>query len=111
MRYSKRTRNASEGAGMSDTMDKTRLLVAKRVEEDRPLVIAAVPEDMWEILPPEEWEVWKEQRAQELLEDWTAYDYIEVVVTIPSAQLAAMFEAREIAPTSVVLVAALDAIS
>lgn len=88
---------------MSDYLDKTRLLVAKREDEDYPLVIAAMPESTWEVIPPEDWDAWKRKRGEEMFDrDWTAYDYIEVIVTIPNAFLASMFAAREVVPTSVV---------
>jgi hypothetical protein len=87
---------------VSDYLDKTRLLVAKREDEKYPLVIAAMPESTWEVIPPEDWDVWKRKRGEEMFDrDWTAYDYIEVIVTIPNAQLAAMFDAREITPVAV----------
>jgi hypothetical protein len=87
---------------MSDMYDKTRLLVAKREDEDYPMVIAAMAETTWEIIPVEDWDEWKRKRAEEYFDsDWTAYDYIEVVITIPNADLLAMFMAREITPASV----------
>ena len=83
-------------------LDKTRLLVAKREDEDSPMVIGAMPQSTWEIIPPEDWDAWKRKTAEQFFDaDWTAYDYIEVVITIPVGQLAAMFDAREIAPMSV----------
>lgn len=87
---------------MADYMDKTRLLVAKREDERFPMIVAAMPETTWEIIPPDEWDEWKRKAGERMFDrDWTAYDYIEVVITIPSAQLAELFEAREITPTSV----------
>ena len=80
-------------------MDQTRLVVAKREDEKYPLIIAAMPQSTWEIIPVEEWDEWKRERARAFLDDdWTAYDYIEVVITIPTSRLAAMFNAREIVP-------------
>jgi hypothetical protein len=87
---------------MSDIYDKTRLVVAKRHDEKYPMVVAAMSESTWEIFDPEEWDRWRNKRAQEYFDaDWTEYEYIEVVVTIPSADLAALFDAREMTPTSV----------
>ncbi len=83
-------------------LDKTRLLVAKREDEECPLVIAAMPNSTWEVMHPEEWDRWKrEQAAAAFDDDWTAYDYIEVVITIAVGQLASMFSAREIEPRKV----------
>lgn len=87
---------------MPDFYDKTRLLVAKREDERYPMIIGAMPESTWEVIPPEDWDQWRRKRGEEhFSDDWTAYDYIEVIVTIPNAQLAAMFDARQIEPTSV----------
>lgn len=87
---------------MANYLDKTRLLVAKREDEQYPMVIAAMPQSTWEIIPPEDWDAWKRKRGEEMFDrDWTAYDYIEVIVTIPNKDLAAMFEAREIVPAGV----------
>jgi len=87
---------------MSDYLDKTRLLVAKREDEKWPMVIGAMPQSTWEIIPPEDWDEWKRKTAEKFFDaDWTAYDFIEVVITIPSEQLAALFDAREIAPTTI----------
>lgn len=85
-------------------LDKTRLLVAKREDESYPMVIAAMPQSTWEIIPPEEWDAWKRKRGEEMFsDDWTAYDYIEVIATIPNAQLAALFAAQNIVLTAVEL--------
>lgn len=87
---------------MSDYLDKVRLLVAKREDEDWPLVIAAMPESTWEVIPPEDWDKWKREASERMFDDdWTAYDYIEVVAEIPNATLAKMFEAREIQVSAV----------
>lgn len=75
-----------------DYDDKVRLLVAKREDEDIPYVIAAFPMSTWEIIPPEDWDSWKRERAEAFFDaDWTAYDYVEAVVTIPWRDLAQLF--------------------
>lgn len=87
---------------MTDYYDKTRLVVAKREDERYPMVIAAFPESTWEVIPPEEWDAKKRKWAEEFFDaDWPLYDYIEVIVTISNAELAAMFAAREITPVAV----------
>lgn len=87
---------------MSNLYDKTRLLVAKREDEDLPMVIAAMPESTWEIIPVEDWDRWKREAGERAFDaDWTAYDYIEVVMSFPVERLAEMFRAREIEPVSV----------
>ena len=87
---------------MNDYYDKTRLIVAKREDEEVPMVIAAMPQTTWEVIPVDEWDEWKRKRAEAFFDaDWTAYDYIEVVVTIPWQQLAELFNAREVTPVSV----------
>jgi hypothetical protein len=87
---------------MSDYLDQTRLIVAKMEGERWPLVVGAIAQSTWEIIPPDEWDQIKRELAEKWLgPDWTAYDYIEVVLTIPASQLAAMFDAREITPESV----------
>jgi hypothetical protein len=88
-------------ARLSDYMDRTRLLVAKMEGERWPLVVGAVAQATWEVIPPDEWDRVKSELAQKWLgPDWTAYDYVEVVVTIPAAQLAELFKAREITPVA-----------
>lgn len=87
---------------MPDIYDKTRLLVAKRFDENYPMIIGAMTESTWEILPVEDWDEWKRKRAMEYFDaDWTEYEYVEVIVTIPNSQLADLFSAREITPASV----------
>lgn len=87
---------------MSDLYEKTRLVVARRVDERYPMVVGACAESTWEVIPPDEWDKLKREMAQKWLDqDWTAYDYVEVVVTIPCAQLNQLFDAREIRPTTV----------
>lgn len=82
--------------------DQTRLLVAKREDEESPMVIGAYPQTTWEIVPEEDFDSWKRDTAEAFFgPDWTAYDFIEVIVTIPQQQLAAMFKAREVTPTEV----------
>jgi hypothetical protein len=84
-----------------EIMDETRLLVAKCPDDACPQIVGAYPESMWEILPPEEWDWWKRDTAERFYgPDWTQYEYIEVVVTIPCRQLDELFR-QEIAPTSV----------
>lgn len=86
---------------MASYNDKTRLLVAKREDETTPMIIGAFPMSTWEIIPPEEYDELKRTQAEQFFnDDWTLYDYIEVVVTIPCEQLEAMFEAREVVPTA-----------
>lgn len=87
---------------MTDYLDKTYLLVAKREDEHYPLVIGAMPASTRGIIFPEEWDAWKRKRGEEMFnDDWTAYDYIEVIVTIPNAQLAELFAAHKITPSSI----------
>jgi hypothetical protein len=87
---------------MSDIYDRTRLLVAKREDEDSTMIVAAMPESTWEIIPPEEWDELMRKRAREFFDDdWTAYDYMEIVVTILQSELLAIFKAREIRPSCV----------
>lgn len=89
---------------MTDYLDKTYLLVAKREDEHYPMVIGAMPFSTWEIIAPDEWDAWKRKRGKEAFsDDWTAYDYVEVIVTIPNAQLAALFAAREITPSAIAI--------
>lgn len=87
---------------MSDIYDRTRMLVALLEGEKWPVVIGAMPEATSEIISHEDWDKWKAEMAEKWLgPDWPHYEYIEVLVTIPSADLFAMFEAREISPTAV----------
>jgi hypothetical protein len=87
---------------MADDMDKTRLLVARLEGERWPVVVGAIPQTSWGVIPEDEWSRIKREMAEKWLgPDWTAYDYIEVVVTIPAAQLADLFDAREITPLAV----------
>jgi hypothetical protein len=44
------------GELMSDYMEKTMLLVAKREDEDYPMVIGAMPRSTWEVFDIEEWD-------------------------------------------------------
>lgn len=88
--------------GKADYLDKTRLLVANMEGEKRPIVIGAMAQSTWEIIPPEEWDRWKRDTAEKWLgPDWTAYDFLEVIVTIPAGEIAAMFEATEVVPAAV----------
>jgi hypothetical protein len=83
--------------------DKTRLVVAKRYDEDVPLVIAAMPMSTWEIIGEDEWLAWRSKRAKESLSDGAEnYELIEVVMDFPASELAAMFPA-EIKPTAMTL--------
>lgn len=87
---------------MADYYDKSRLIVARMEGEKYPLVVGGIPQSTWEIIPPEEWDKLKNEMAEKWLgPDWTAYDYIEIVVTIPCAELNAMFDAREVVPAAV----------
>jgi hypothetical protein len=82
-------------------LDKTRLLVAKREDEDYPYIIAAMPQSTWEVFDVEEWDKWKRDQAKRFFDaDWTAYDYIEVVMTFPNSALAGLFAASEIRPVA-----------
>jgi hypothetical protein len=87
---------------MTDFHDKTRLVVAMLEGERWPIVVGAVPQVTWDIIEPEEWDALKREMAEKWLgPEWTAYSFVEVVITIPSAQLAALFDAREITPVAV----------
>lgn len=87
---------------MADIYDKTRLIVARMEGEKYPLIVGAVAESTWEIIPPDEWDRIKRELAEKWLgPDWTAYDYVEVIITIPSADLNELFDAREIVPAMV----------
>lgn len=82
-------------------LDQTRLLVAKREDEDSPMIVGAYPQSTWEVVPDEDFDRWKRETAESFFgPDWTAYDYLEVVMTFPASKLCAMFEAREIVPAS-----------
>lgn len=86
----------------SDYLDKTRLVVGRMEGERWPIVVGAVAQSTWEIIPPDEWDKARAEMAEKWLgPDWTAYDFIEVIVTIPATQLAEMFDAREITPAAV----------
>jgi hypothetical protein len=83
-------------------LDKTRLIVARLEGEKWPIVVGAIAQSTWEIIPPDEWDRIKRELAEKWLgPDWTAYDFIEVVITIPAGDLAALFDATEMVPTSV----------
>jgi hypothetical protein len=85
-----------------DIYDKTRLIFARMEGEKYPLAVGAVAQSTWEIIPPDEWDRVKRELAEKWLgPDWASYDYVEVVVTIPCAQLNALFDAAEITPASV----------
>lgn len=82
--------------------EQTRLLVAKREDEEMPYVIAAMPQSTWEVYDPAEYDDWKRNQAKRFFDaDWTAYDYVEVIITIPEQQLKDLFEARDITPASI----------
>jgi hypothetical protein len=77
---------------MSDYMDRVRLVVTKLEDESYPLVVGAISESIWEVIPPEEWDAIKCEWLQKWLgPDWTAYDAIEVVAVIPAARLSEFF--------------------
>lgn len=83
-------------------LDKVRLVVAKMPDERYPMVVGALPESTWEIIPPEDWDKAKREMAEKWLgPDWTAYDYVEAVALIPNARLADMFETRKIEAVAV----------
>jgi hypothetical protein len=85
---------------MSHYMDKTRLVVAKRQDEEFPMIIGAIAESTWEIISEEDWNKWKQEMAEKYFDaDWTAYDYIDVIMSYPNDKLTALFEARNIVPT------------
>jgi hypothetical protein len=87
---------------VSDYYDRTRMIVARMEGEKYPCVVGAVSQSTWEIIPPDEWDRIKRELAEKWLgPDWTAYDYVEIVVTVPCAQLNALFDATEITPTKV----------
>lgn len=87
---------------MSDYYDKTRLLFARMEGERYALCVGAISQSTWEIVPPEDWDRIKREMGEKWLgPDWTAYDYVEVVVTIPAAQISALFDAAEITPDAI----------
>ena len=87
---------------MSDYMDKIRLVVAKRQDETYPMIIGGIAESTWEVIPEEDWNKWKQEMAEKYFDaDWTAYDYIDVIMSFPTEQLAPLFEARNIEPVSI----------
>lgn len=82
---------------MTDYLDKVRLIAARMEGEKCPSIIGAIAETTWEIIPPEDWDRVRNELAEKWLgPDWTAYDFIEVIVEIPNANLAAMFDARSL---------------
>lgn len=84
---------------MNDYMDKTRFLVARLEGEKYPYIIGAYPLSTWEVVPPEDFDRWKRETAEAFFgPDWTSYDYVEAIVTIPHGDLNALFEAAEIKP-------------
>lgn len=86
----------------SDIHDKTRLVVAKRTDEDYPFVIGGLAESSAEIIGQDEWDEMKREWAERWLgPDAGAYEFVEIVVTIPVADLGALFAAREIMPAAV----------
>lgn len=87
---------------MADYYDQTRMIVARMEGERFPMIVGAVAQSTWEVIPPEDWDRIKRELAEKWLgPDWTSYDYVEVLVTIPSSQLNELFDAREITPTVV----------
>lgn len=87
---------------MNDIYDKTRLVVAKREDEDYPFVIGGVAESSSEIIGQDDWDEMKREWAEKWLgPDVGAYEFVEIVVTIKSAHLAELFAAREITPDRV----------
>lgn len=83
-------------------IDKTRLVLARMEGEDWPLVIGAVSETTWEIIPPDDWDKTRREMAEKWLgPDWTAYDFVEVVMTYPAEKFRLLFEARHIEPDSI----------
>lgn len=89
-------------SAMADYYDQTRMIVARMEGERFPMVVGAVAQSTWEVIPPEDWDRIKRELAEKWLgPDWTSYDYVEVVVTIPCEQLNEMFDAREITPVTV----------
>jgi hypothetical protein len=85
-----------------DYYDKTRMIVARMEGERYPMVVGAVAESTWEVIPPEDWDRIKRELAEKWLgPDWTAYDYVEVVVIVPTSKLNELFDAHEIVPEAV----------
>jgi hypothetical protein len=85
-----------------DIYDKTRLVVAKRHDEKYPFVIGGVADSSSEIIDQDEWDqIKREWAAKWLGPDASSYEFVEIVVEIPNADLAAMFEARHVVPASV----------
>jgi hypothetical protein len=71
---------------------KLRVLVAKEPDSNWPVIFAAMSEDTWEIIPPEEWDKFKRDQAAEWLgPDWTANDFAEAVLPVPMASLRSLF--------------------
>lgn len=85
--------------------EKTRLLVARLEGERYPMICGAMSESTWEVIGPEDWDKWKREMLEKAFgPDWTAYDTVEVLITIPSSQLNEMFDAREVQPHAVEMV-------
>jgi hypothetical protein len=60
-----------------------RVVVGLLEGEDRPFVAGAAEEDMYEIIPPEEWDRFVSEMKRRSIADWGSYDWREVVVTVP----------------------------
>lgn len=75
-------------------LDQTKILVAKREDEEYPFIIAAMSMTTWEVVPQEDFDAWKIRMAKDYFEDdWTAYDYVEAIIEVPIATLQALFPA------------------
>ena len=73
---------------MNDIYDKTRLVVAKRTDEDYPFVIGGLSEMSSGIIDQGEWDGLKRGWAEKWLgPDAGSYEFMEVVVTIPNRQV------------------------
>ena len=87
---------------MTDIYDKTRVVFAKRVDEDYPFAIGAVSEMSSEVIDQETWDAAKREMAEKWLgPDAGSYEFVEVVVVIQNEKIAAMFDARQIVPASI----------
>jgi hypothetical protein len=87
---------------MTDIYDKIRMVYAKLESEKHPVMICAAEESSLEFTTVEQWDAWMHGQAEYRLgHDWQSYSFIEVLVTVPSEKVTALFEAQELGPVPV----------